>query len=295
MRHDVPTRELSEERPFRHRLQERRGIKWYVTSAILGVLSLVLPKFYAFGDVSFLDDQTKFCHSLAFRANFIAWSNWRLFWKANYPDNRSAKLETLQEQQQQQHQQQRQQQRLRDQQQQQQQQRPIQRQPIAITSTSPPVSQITERQLRQRQHSRTNYHEDEYGPASEVESDRQQRVYRGQPSTIGQVQRDRDGLRRNIISVSSRQEVPNQRLNIENVWALHSVTSWKIRGYWKIIKYNEYSSNSLFGDCKLSIVDFIVEKLLRRCCVIGGSLFCSRAGFARNIKFFMLFTFYDEV
>lgn len=31
--------------------------------------------------------------------------------------------------------------------------------------------------------------------AEEVESDRQQRVYRGQPSTIGQVQRDRDGLR----------------------------------------------------------------------------------------------------
>lgn len=31
-------------------------------------------------------------------------------------------------------------------------------------------------------------------PAEEEESDRQQRVYRGQPSTIGQVQRDRDGL-----------------------------------------------------------------------------------------------------
>lgn len=103
----------------------------------------------------------------------------------------------MQDQEQQQRQQQQQ---LRDQQQREQQQRPIQRQPV--TSTSPPVSQITERQLRQRQHSRTNYHEDEYGPASEVENDRQQRVYRGQPSTIGQVQRDRDGLRRNIISVS---------------------------------------------------------------------------------------------
>lgn len=114
---------------------------------------------------------------------------------------RSAKLETLQDQQQQQRQQQQQQQQqLRDQQQREQQQRP--RQPIAVSSTSPPVSQITERQLRQRQHSRTNYHEDEYGPASEFENDRQQRVYRGQPSTIGQVQRDRDGLRRNIISVS---------------------------------------------------------------------------------------------
>ncbi|XP_025264230.1 uncharacterized protein LOC105253057 isoform X3 [Camponotus floridanus] len=111
---------------------------------------------------------------------------------------RSAKLETLQDQEQQQRQQQQQQ--LRDQQQREQQQRPIQRQPVAVTSTSSPVSQITERQLRQRQHSRTSYHEDEYGPASEVENDRQQRVYRGQPSTIGQVQRDRDGLRRNIIS-----------------------------------------------------------------------------------------------
>ncbi|CAH1122033.1 unnamed protein product [Ceutorhynchus assimilis] len=32
-------------------------------------------------------------------------------------------------------------------------------------------------------------------PAEEVESDRQQRVYRGQPSLVGQVQRDRDGYR----------------------------------------------------------------------------------------------------
>lgn len=31
--------------------------------------------------------------------------------------------------------------------------------------------------------------------AEEIENDRQQRVYRGQPSTVGQVQRDRDGLR----------------------------------------------------------------------------------------------------
>lgn len=40
-------------------------------------------------------------------------------------------------------------------------------------------------------------------PAEEIESDRQQRVYRGQPSTVGQVQRDRDGLRHsNAIPVS---------------------------------------------------------------------------------------------
>ncbi|CAL1677021.1 unnamed protein product [Lasius platythorax] len=125
---------------------------------------------------------------------------------------RSAKLETLQEQQQQQRQQQQQ---LRDQQRQQQQQRPIQRQPIAVTSTSSPVSQITERQLKQRQQSRTNYHEDEYGPASEVENDRQQRVYRGQPSTIGQVQRDRDGLRRNIISEREKDSLVSARAQAE--------------------------------------------------------------------------------
>lgn len=39
--------------------------------------------------------------------------------------------------------------------------------------------------------------------AQEEESDRQQRFYRGQPSSIGQVQRDRDGLRQsNAIAVS---------------------------------------------------------------------------------------------
>lgn len=80
--------------------------------------------------------------------------------------------------------------------------------------TSPSITQITERQSRprqhqhqqqqqQQQHSHSTYQDDEYEPATEFENDRQQRVYRGQPSTIGQVQRDRDGLRRNIISVSS--------------------------------------------------------------------------------------------
>ena len=45
-------------------------------------------------------------------------------------------------------------------------------------------------------------------PAEEVENDRQQRVNRGQPSTVGQVQRDRDGLRHtNAISV--RTMIPN--------------------------------------------------------------------------------------
>lgn len=34
---------------------------------------------------------------------------------------------------------------------------------------------------------------DDLPPVEEIENDRQQRVYRGQPSTIGQVQKDRDG------------------------------------------------------------------------------------------------------
>ncbi|KAF2884032.1 hypothetical protein ILUMI_22150 [Ignelater luminosus] len=40
-------------------------------------------------------------------------------------------------------------------------------------------------------------------PAEEIESDRQQRVYRGQPSTVGQVQRDRDGLRHHTNAIPS--------------------------------------------------------------------------------------------
>ncbi|KAG5881907.1 hypothetical protein JTB14_007106 [Gonioctena quinquepunctata] len=46
--------------------------------------------------------------------------------------------------------------------------------------------------------------EESLPPAEENESDRQQRVYRGQPLTIGQVQRDRDGIRySNAISAYS--------------------------------------------------------------------------------------------
>ncbi|XP_013149526.1 PREDICTED: uncharacterized protein LOC106111883 isoform X5 [Papilio polytes] len=41
---------------------------------------------------------------------------------------------------------------------------------------------------------------DDLPPVEELESDRQQRVYRGQPSTIGQVQKDRDGYRSESIS-----------------------------------------------------------------------------------------------
>ncbi|XP_076685578.1 chitin deacetylase-like 5 isoform X2 [Andrena cerasifolii] len=120
---------------------------------------------------------------------------------------RSAKIESLQEQQ---HQQRPQQSRR----EQQHQQRPVQRQPIPVTTTPTPVPQITEKQIRQRQQAR-NYHEDQYEPASEVESDRQQRVYRGQPSTIGQVQSDRDGLRRNVISEREKESLVSTRAQTE--------------------------------------------------------------------------------
>lgn len=48
------------------------------------------------------------------------------------------------------------------------------------------------------------YEEDDFR-AIEDDSDRQQRVYRGQPSTLGQVARDRDGIskHRNIIPVTN--------------------------------------------------------------------------------------------
>ncbi|XP_012267028.2 uncharacterized protein LOC105692413 isoform X2 [Athalia rosae] len=101
-----------------------------------------------------------------------------------------------------------------------QQQRPVQRQPqqqqqqqqqqLLLTSKSPlSSSPVSERQRQRQQHQhqqQRTYDEEEYGPASEVENDRQQRVYRGQPSTIGQVQRDRDGLRRNVISNMEREK-----------------------------------------------------------------------------------------
>lgn len=124
---------------------------------------------------------------------------------------RSEKAESVQQQQQhQQHQQHQTQQRF-------QQQQPQSRAFLkSVTVSSPSVSPVSvsvsviDRQaqqpqpLRHRQQHQRTYQDDEYEPASEIESDRQQRVYRGQPSTIGQVQRDLAGLRRNtnIISVS---------------------------------------------------------------------------------------------
>ncbi|KAI5639696.1 chitin binding peritrophin-A domain-containing protein [Phthorimaea operculella] len=41
---------------------------------------------------------------------------------------------------------------------------------------------------------------DDLPPVEEIETDRQQRVYRGQPSTIGQVQKDRDGYGSQVVS-----------------------------------------------------------------------------------------------
>ncbi|XP_076662435.1 chitin deacetylase-like 5 [Halictus rubicundus] len=119
---------------------------------------------------------------------------------------RSAKIESLQEQQ---HQQQHQAPPPRSQPQPRREQRPVQRQPIPITTTPTPIPQITEKQIRQRQRAR-NYHEDEYEPASEIENDTQQRVNRGQPSTIGQVQRDRDGFRGNVIGEREKENTRAQ-------------------------------------------------------------------------------------
>ncbi|XP_023721414.1 mucin-12 isoform X4 [Cryptotermes secundus] len=60
--------------------------------------------------------------------------------------------------------------------------------------------QQREQQQRQQQEeiAKHQLYADDLGPAEEVESDRQQRVYRGQPSTVGQVARDRDGLRHQV-------------------------------------------------------------------------------------------------
>lgn len=52
-------------------------------------------------------------------------------------------------------------------------------------------------------------YEDELGPAEEIENDRQQRVYRGQPSTLGQVQRDRDGLRPVKNAIHTQNVIPS--------------------------------------------------------------------------------------
>ncbi|KAL1465154.1 hypothetical protein WDU94_004744 [Cyamophila willieti] len=92
-------------------------------------------------------------------------------------------------------------------QQQQQQQQQLQNPPPRLSASS---------RQRERDELLTKplYEEEELGPAEEIESDRQQRVYRGQPPTLGQVARDRDGIAKhaNALQTSSavKQHVPFQ-------------------------------------------------------------------------------------
>ncbi|VVC35996.1 Hypothetical protein CINCED_3A022481 [Cinara cedri] len=80
--------------------------------------------------------------------------------------------------------------------------------------------QVNEQLVKQQQ----LYEEDDFR-AIEDDSDRQQRVYRGQPSTLGQVARDRDGLskHRNIIPQFSGVEknkqfqIPNQNYRPQQI------------------------------------------------------------------------------
>ncbi|XP_030748310.1 uncharacterized protein LOC115876616 isoform X2 [Sitophilus oryzae] len=77
--------------------------------------------------------------------------------------------------------------------------------------------------------------EESLPPAEEVESDRQQRVYRGQPSTVGQVQRDRDGYR-HTNSLSSRGE---------KVEVISFGTQSQLQPYSTASNFNEILTNDL--------------------------------------------------
>ncbi|XP_049817330.1 uncharacterized protein LOC109598001 isoform X7 [Aethina tumida] len=83
-------------------------------------------------------------------------------------------------------------------------------QPAAVVTSRGQPRQLHHTQQEIIKHQQQLYAdaEEQLPPAEEIESDRQQRVYRGQPSTIGQVQRDRDGLRHTnaIPSYSGRGE-----------------------------------------------------------------------------------------
>ncbi|XP_031337495.1 uncharacterized protein LOC116166626 isoform X6 [Photinus pyralis] len=86
---------------------------------------------------------------------------------------------------------------------------PIPPQPAAVVTSRGQPRQLQHSQqelIKQKQQQQLYVDADDtLSPAEEIESDRQQRVYRGQPSTVGQVQRDRDGLRQhtNAIPLSS--------------------------------------------------------------------------------------------
>uniref|UniRef100_A0A2S2PIB7 Putative chitinase 3 n=1 Tax=Schizaphis graminum TaxID=13262 RepID=A0A2S2PIB7_SCHGA len=65
--------------------------------------------------------------------------------------------------------------------------------------------QVQDQQVNEQLVKQQQLYEEEDFRAIEDDSDRQQRVYRGQPSTLGQVARDRDGIskHRNIIPVTN--------------------------------------------------------------------------------------------
>ncbi|KAI5754158.1 hypothetical protein M8J77_006275 [Diaphorina citri] len=97
--------------------------------------------------------------------------------------------------------------------------------PIQSPQRSKPLPSLPQQQIqnapprippRQRDELLTKplYEEEELGPAEEIESDRQQRVYRGQPPTLGQVARDRDGIAKHANALQTspgvKQHVPFQ-------------------------------------------------------------------------------------
>ncbi|KAK3922979.1 Chitin deacetylase 8 [Frankliniella fusca] len=69
---------------------------------------------------------------------------------------------------------------------------PLRQQPVLSREQQ---QQERRQRIEQEEIAKQQLYAEDLGPAEEVESDRQQRVYRGQPSSLGQVARDRDGLR----------------------------------------------------------------------------------------------------
>lgn len=78
--------------------------------------------------------------------------------------------------------------------------------PPSVFNERPPTQdqRVNEQLAKQQQ----LYEEDDHFRVVEDDSDRQQRVYRGQPSTLGQVARDRDGIskHRNFIPVIKKKK-----------------------------------------------------------------------------------------
>ncbi|KAF5281218.1 hypothetical protein FQR65_LT14833 [Abscondita terminalis] len=112
---------------------------------------------------------------------------------------------------------------------------PVPPQPAAVVTSRGQPRQLhhTQQEIVKQKQQQQLYvdAEEALPPAEEIESDRQQRVYRGQPSTIGQVQRDRDGLRQHtnaiplssgrgekigVISFGTQQSLPEYRIEKGN-------------------------------------------------------------------------------